>query len=145
MRDYRVSIEIKARPERVFPFLVEPDRLRAWFPGFVESRPLTDGGPRVGTRSIDVIEENGRRVEFQTEISRFEPNRRLEVAIEAPLVDAVSDYQLEPRGDITAVAHHQRVRYKGWLRLLGPFFDGIARRRLEGDLARLREAVEAEQ
>lgn len=141
MAAYSASIEIAAPPGEVFPFLIEPDRLRHWIGGFVELRPLTSGAVGVGTRSIDVFTEGGREIRMETEILTFEPGHLLEVAIAMPGMKAVSAYRLTGTAR-TAVAHTQTVTFRGFVRLMAPFIGGSLRRRMAADLARLKSAVE---
>lgn len=141
MAAYTATIEIAATPGDVFPYLIEPDRLRQWVGGFVESRPLTSGEIGVGTRSIDVFTERGREMRMETEILKFEPGRLLEVAIAMPGMKAVSEYRLDG-GARTAVTHTQTVTFRGIAKLMAPFIGGSLRRRMAEDLARLKTAVE---
>ena len=142
MASYDASIEIDAPPEAIFPFLVEPERLKRWVGGFVEARPLTEGAVGRGSKSIDVIRENGREMQMHTEITRYEPPGALSVAIRAPGMDAVSEYRLEGRDGGATASHSQDVRYSGILRLVGPFVGGAVRRKMREDLQRLKAAVE---
>jgi carbon monoxide dehydrogenase subunit G len=139
---YDASIEIDASPEAIFPFLVEPDRLKQWVGGFVEARPLTTGPTRLGSKSIDVIREGNREMRFETEITGYEPPRGVTVRIQAPGMDAVSDYRLDGRGSRTRASHVQQVRYGGLLRVVGPLMGGMVRRKIREDLDRLKAAVE---
>lgn len=143
MATYTVSTEIAAPPEIVFPFLMEPDRLRQWLGGFVSSEPLTEGPVRVGTKSVDVFTEGGREMRMTTEITAFERSRRMEVAIRSPQGEAVSDYRLEGAAR-TRVTHRQTLQFTGVYRFLAPFIGGVIRRRLAADLARLKQAIEGE-
>jgi uncharacterized protein YndB with AHSA1/START domain len=136
-------LRIDAPPDKVFPFLVEPERLKNWVGGFVESRPIHGSRPGVGARSIDVFRENGREILMETEIRRYEEPTRLEVWIKGPGVDVVSDYQLRGQ-DATELTHRQDVRLRGFAKLLTPFIGGAARRRLVDDLRRLKLAVEGQ-
>ena len=138
----RSAFALKASPAEVFPYLVEPDRLKRWVGGFVESRPLSGTAAGPGAKSVDVIRENGREIQMHTEIMRYEPPNRLEVSIRAPGIDALSDYQLAGV-ETTELTHRQQVRFRGVLKLMAPFIRGATRRRLCDDLARLREAVES--
>ena len=142
MASYEASIEIGAPPEAIFPFLVEPDRLKRWVGGFVEARPLTEGAIGPGSKSIDVIRENGREMLLETEILRYEPPAVVSVAIRTSGMDAVSEYHLDGRGPATTASHSQQVRYSGILRLVGPFVGGAVRRKMREDFARLKAAVE---
>lgn len=141
MAVYTASIEIEAPPAQVFPFLVDPERLRLWVGGFVESQPLTTGEVGVGTRSVDVFSEQGRQIRMETEILTFEPGRLLEIAIATPGMKAVSEYRLEGVAR-TLVTHRQVLAFRGLVRLMAPFVGGSLRRRMAADLGRLKWAVE---
>ena len=142
MARYDASVEIDASPEAIFPFLVEPDRLKRWVGGFAEAHPLTVGPTGIGSRSIDVIREGGREMRFETEIVGYEPPHRLSVTITSSEMRARSDYRVERRGGGAVATHVQDVRYAGVLRVVGPFIGGMVRRKIREDLERLKAAIE---
>ena len=142
MARYDASIEIDASPEAIFPYLVEPDRLKRWVGGFEEAHPQTPGPTGLGSRSIDVIREGGRELRLETEITGYEAPFGLSVTITGPGMDAVSNYRIEPIGSGSRVSHVQRVRYGGVLRVIGPLMGGMVRRKLREDLLGLKTAVE---
>ena len=136
-RTYHVSRLLAAPPAEVFPYLTDPDLLAEWIEGLVRTEPLTDGGPRLGARSRDTIEERGRRMEFLSEIVGWAPPERMDVQLEGPGVSATSGYRLEANEGGTHLTHEQTVRYRGMLRVMAPFIDGPVRAKLEGHLGRL--------
>jgi uncharacterized protein YndB with AHSA1/START domain len=140
---YQARVVIDAAPEVVFPYLYEPDRLRLWLGGFVESRSQTPGPLRVGTRSTDVFTENGRTIEMETEVIELKPNRSLGVTVDNKMVFTEQRYELRPEGAGTVVEIDMEARGKGLTRLMGPFLGGMLRKRLDEDLARLKTAVES--
>jgi uncharacterized protein YndB with AHSA1/START domain len=142
-RQYRAETLIRRPPEHVFAFLVDPRKLPTWIGGLVESRPVTEGGPRRGAKSIDVVEENGRRMEMASEILQFEPGRELEARIENPMCDVISRFQLTPAAEGTRVEQTMTATFKGAYRTFAPFVAGAVQKKLEEDLARLREKAEA--
>ena len=140
------SITIAAPPEAIFGWLVEPDRLARWLGGFVSSEPLTEGGVCLGARSRDVVEEDGRRMEVETEIVELEPARLLGVNITSDLGELRSRYELRAvDGGRIRLRYASDVTFRGlrW-RLLAPLVLPRLRSNAERDLARLRRAVEAE-
>ena len=141
MSTHRASIEIAAAPEEIFRYLIQPELLKEWIGGFVETRPMTEGVTGLGSKSIDVFEENGREMRMETEIVGFEPGRLLEVKISHSMMDSVSRYHLIGSSP-TKVSHEQALRMKGMARLLGPFMGGATQRRMDTDLGRLKQAVE---
>ncbi len=142
-RSYHAVTSIRATPEQVFPWLVEPARLSRWIEGFVESRPLGDGVLRVGARSIDVVGEDGQRVEMTTEVLALETGRLLEVSLESPFMAGTNRFALSPSPEGTLLTQTLTGRLRGMARLFGPFMGGTVQRKLDGDLARLRSAVES--
>ena len=109
-----------------------------------ESEPLTEGSPEVGSRFRDVFEDLGRRVELEAEIVELEPPHAMTVQLVSKVFDATSSQRLEEleggRTRLTAVIeteYRQRAA-----RLAAPVVTRHAQRRLEQDLARLKELVE---
>ncbi len=136
------TVVIAAAPEAVFPWLTEPQKLTQWLGGLVESRPLGDGVLRVGARSIEVVEENGRRIEMETVVTRLEPARTLAARIEASPFACDVEYELAPVAGGTEVRYSSEVRMKGAMRILTPLLAGAIRRKTGTDLASLKRAVE---
>jgi uncharacterized protein YndB with AHSA1/START domain len=137
------EVLLAAPPEQVFPYLTEPALLTQWMGGLVESRPLDDGVLRVGARAREVVEENGKRFEMESEVVGLEPNRTLEVSLRHPSMECVNRYQLEPEDSHTRVTMTMRLSGRGFMRLMAPFIGGPARRKLDADFGRLKELLEA--
>jgi uncharacterized protein YndB with AHSA1/START domain len=139
------SLTIRARPETIFPWLVEPDRVARWLGGFVGSELLTEGGVRVGARSRDVVEEDGRRTTRETEIVELEPGRRLGVRITSDVVASVATYELRPDGEATRLRYTSDVTFVGlrWM-ALGPLLLPRLKSNADRDLAALRRELEAD-
>jgi len=142
MGRHRVEVVIGAPPERVFPFLVEPELLKQWMSGLKESRPLTEGGLRVGARSEELVEEDGRRMVVLTEVVCLDHNRALVVKLENEIFDAISSYELQAAGDATTLVHELETTYKGMMKLMSAMIGGMVQKKLEGDLERLRSLVQ---
>lgn len=75
--DVHRSIAIAAPPERVSPFLVEPDKVMRWFVGLHEFRYLDDGSPGVGTRVHMEEKVVGPMLKEDFELTEWHVNRRL--------------------------------------------------------------------
>lgn len=138
------SVEIEAAAERVFPYLAEPELMREWIGGLVEFRPLDDG-PALGSRAVQVVELAGRRWELESEITRWRPPRELEARLVAPRTfESTATYRLAESGGGTRVTTTMASEYHGRAgRFLGGILTRQAQRRLEADLHRLKQVVEA--
>jgi uncharacterized protein YndB with AHSA1/START domain len=136
-------VEIGAQPATIFPWLVEPDRLSRWVGGFIGSEPIGSDEVRVGARSRDIIEAEGKRFEVETEIVEMSPGSRLAVRITSPSSEQVDSYDLEARNGSTELTYRSDMRLKGVTRLLSPLVGSQLRARAEKDLATLKREVEA--
>ncbi len=92
------AIQIDRPPAQVFPWITEPDRLKQWIGGLVESTPLTDDGLEVGARSREVIAMGNERYEMETTIVDLEPPVRLVVEIDSSGFKADARYDLVESG-----------------------------------------------
>jgi len=138
------SIEIAAAPAEVFPWLAASERRCEWMGALAESEPLTEGSPEVGSRFRDVFEEVGQRVELEAEIVDLEPPHAMTVQLVSKVFDATSSQRLEGleggRTRLTAVIETEYKQRAA--RLAAPVVTRHAQRRLEQDLAHLKELVE---
>lgn len=98
-------VEIGAPPATVFPWLVEPDRLSRWISGFIGSEPIGSGEVRVGSRSHDTIEAEGRRFEVETEIVELQPGKRVAFRITSDSHDQTDSYALDARDGATELTY----------------------------------------
>ncbi len=139
-------VEIGAPPAAVFPWLVDPDRLAKWISGFIASEPIGSGEVRVGSRSRDTIEAEGRRFELETEIVGLRPAEHLAVRISSPAggFDQEDSYDLAARDGVTELTYRSEMRMRGLMRLLTPLITPRIRARAANDLATLKREVEAD-
>jgi uncharacterized protein YndB with AHSA1/START domain len=144
MTHITTSIDIVACPSEVFPWLIEPDLLARWIGGFVGSEALTDGPTRAGSRSRDMLEESGRRMVIETEVTELIADRRLSVHIRSDSHESDDRYDLEPVGSGIRLTYMSDLRLKGPMRLLSIAISPSLRARAKRDLASLRDLVEAD-
>jgi uncharacterized protein YndB with AHSA1/START domain len=138
------AIQIDRPPAQVFPWITEPDRLKQWIGGLVESTPLTDDGLEVGARSREVIAMGNERYEMETTIVDLEPPVRLVVEIESSGFKADARYDLVESGGGTFFSYACISRYEHPMaKLMEPLVTRAAQQKIEGDLARLKELVES--
>jgi uncharacterized protein YndB with AHSA1/START domain len=140
---YRAEVLVAAAPEQVFFHLTDPALLKQWIGGLVESTPMGDSTLRVGAKSREVIEENGRRFEMQSEVLRLEANRLLEVSLQNDFGQTISRYQLEPDNGRTRLTHTMHTNYKGlFVRLMAPFIGRAVQSKLDKDFNQLKRLAE---
>jgi uncharacterized membrane protein len=71
------TIEIDRRPDEVFAYVAELDRLSEWQEGIVSVRKEPAGPTKVGTRAIELRETPVGTREFVSDIVEYDPPRRL--------------------------------------------------------------------
>ncbi|MGH3016462.1 MAG: SRPBCC family protein, partial [Gaiellaceae bacterium] len=128
-----------------FPWLAESERRLRWMGALVESEPLTDGSPAVGSRYRDAFEDHGQRIELEAELVEVEPSRLLTAKLVAKGFESTSSQHLEDAKGGTRLTATIETRYtKLTTRLLAPVVTRHAQKQLEEDLARLKQLVEGE-
>jgi uncharacterized protein YndB with AHSA1/START domain len=138
-------VEIAAAPAAVFPWLADSERRLEWMGALVESEPLAEGPPAVGSRYRDVFEDHGQRVELEAELVELEPPSRLQTHIVAKGFESTSTQELEETGAGTRLTAVLETVYTMRLaRIVAPVVTRHAQKQLEADLARLKELVESE-
>src|SRR3712207_502133 len=145
MYQHVMSVVVPAGPHEVFRYLTEPDLLPRWIDGLRESRPMGDGAMRVGAKSIDVVQAQGKSMEIISEVTALDPDRALSVRITYPGAgDTDMAYALTPVADGTEVRLTVTPRYRGVARLVGRLMQRSTEKRLQANLDRLVQVVPAD-
>jgi carbon monoxide dehydrogenase subunit G len=146
----RHTVEIDRPPAQVFRWLNEPERVKQWISWLVEIRPV-QGAPTsgVGAKDVFVMDDPNmkQKVELESEVTAFEPDRKISVKIHAAMgFSGDLDYILTPVGEgRTRLEYDGRYQYHHWMAsLFEPLVTPQAKAKLEGDLAKLKQLVEAE-
>ncbi|HEY7196902.1 MAG TPA: SRPBCC family protein [Gaiellaceae bacterium] len=139
------AIEIARPPEAVFPYLTEPELLMQWVGGLTEFTPLDAHEAQPGARSRQKMRVAGRDWTFGGEVLELEPGRRIVVEIRGRGVEIRNAYALEEANGGTRLrVSVETTVSRLFARVLGSVVAREGQRKLEGDLARLKELVEAE-
>ena len=135
----RAEALIAAAPEAVFPWLVEPERIARWIGGTVECRAVEGGGVH------QVVEQAGRRIEIDSQVTESRPPRHLVVQKASPgLFDMTMthDLSLEDGGTRLVISLSAELRSL-MARLAAPLIAHQVQVKLEEDVERLKGLVEA--
>lgn len=144
------SSTVISRPAAtIFPWLTEPARLKQWLGGLVEIVPQTEGGARLGARSREVLFMDGQSWPLQTEITGFEPPRRLVVHVTGEGFTDDHEYLLEEHQEAgvtsTQITVKSSARYQLlFSRLMAPLVNRDVERTLRKNFATLKGLVERE-
>ena len=137
------SVDIARPPSAVFPFITQPDKLKSWVGWLVEVKEVAPA------RQVWVMEDrnnNNQLMNIETAITRTEPGRLLEANVAAAEgFTGHVRYELES-GDNkqTRLTYVANYKFDHWLaKLLEPIISRSAQQKLEEDLQRLKQQVEA--
>ncbi|MEM7313226.1 MAG: SRPBCC family protein [Planctomycetota bacterium] len=118
------SIVIDRPIEQVFD--LTNHHVAEWSITVVEDELIEDkNNCGLGTRFRIVTEEKGNRMEFESEVTRWEPPHISEVHLEGTMFNIDAEYVFEDLGGKTRVTQNSRVQGKGLMKIMffvmGPF------------------------
>ncbi len=137
------SIVINRPLEEVFAFLSDLENNLKWRSSQIEAKKTSEGPIGVGTTYRMVNNVLGRRVEDETEVTEYEPNRKF------TCIGKLGSRPLEARQIFEPVEGGTRVTFVlkaepgGFFKLAEPLVASMGRRRAEADIAILKDLMEA--
>jgi carbon monoxide dehydrogenase subunit G len=137
-----VSIVINRPVDEVFASLSDLEKNVMWRSGTVEAQQISTGPIGVGTTYRMVNSVFGRRLEGEAEVTEFEPNRKF-------VTKTRSGYSIEAERIFEVVEGGTRVTFvvnadlAGFFQLAEPLVAGMGKRRLESDVADLKDLIES--
>jgi len=141
---FRSSVEIRTRPDAVFSFLANLDRVQQ-----AEGSPVvgleytTPGSPRLGSKYREVVRMLPfYKGEFISEITAFEPPLLLELTWTGPAMTGRDRYELTEIEDGTKLVHQKWTSARGVLRIMEPFMRRALLPRLEERLGGIKRILE---
>ena len=144
------SIDINRPASTVFAWISQPAKLKSWVGWLIDVRDLTPDQIGTGTRHVWVMEDrnnNNARMDIQSQVVKYEPDRLLETRVQV-VAGFTGDvrYELEPMdASRTRLTYRADYQFDHWLaKLLEPIISRSAQQKLEEDIARLKQQVEAE-
>jgi carbon monoxide dehydrogenase subunit G len=144
---YRTTLA--CTPERLWPFLHEPQKQKLWMKGLESNEPTSEGPTRPGSTFKMRIKEGRKVAEYQGEVLAHEPPRHLAVrfwggALPCPLKMNV-DYRLVPVEGGTQLDYVAGVEGRPGLllRLLMPLIQLFGKLQLRSFMKTLKRLAEA--
>lgn len=143
MATLEISTVINRPVEEVFAFVSNPENSPKWS-SLSREVTITSAGPiGVGTTYRSVVAFLGRRIEGETEITEYEPNRRFaEQSKSGP-------FPIENRTTFERVDGGTRVNFTtvaepgGFFKLAEPLLVSMIKRQFEADFANLKDLLES--
>ena len=143
----QASIVIRQKPEAVWPWLYEPDKLKTWVSSLVEVRRDSSGPPANGGHDVWVMQDRNNKnagMEINSVVEAAEQNRRLAVRLSARGFHGSAAYTLTDVGDgTTRVDLDSRYEFENrFVRLMTPLVLWQAGKKMATDFERLRASAE---
>lgn len=128
--------------EDVFEVLSNVENNPKWSSAFLEVTKTSDGPIGVGTTWRGVGKFLGKRTEVEIEEVEYEPNRKVTQKSVSPF-PANQQMSFESEGGGTRVNLIFEADPGGYFKLAEPLLVGMGKRNIEGELANLKDLMEA--
>ena len=136
------AIHIERSPHDVFAVLSDVEQNPRWSSSTIESRVTSLGPIGVGSTAHEVSRSLGRRIEVDTEVVAFEPDRLLGVLVTGGPFPLNATFRVDPVDDGCQVTVTFDAQPRGPLRVVDRPFAIVARRKFAADLANLKRLLE---
>ena len=109
MTRVETSVVIQRPVEEVFEYVIQPENLSEWAPGYLQATSTSEGSIRVGSTSTRVTDFGGRRSESEHVVTEFEPNARISVRTKSGPLEINELFEVEAVEDGTRVTIAEEV------------------------------------
>jgi hypothetical protein len=144
--EYSAKIEISAKPSQIFPYFIEPEKIKGWMSGLEEIDvpvpPKEDyASPPELIRTV--VDPDGKRIRYNDLVIRYSQNEILTVQSSATGTTQTSILQLEPiDSKTTKFSYFVKVTHNGVSRLIAPLQTSKLQDRVNADVQKLKGLVE---
>jgi uncharacterized protein YndB with AHSA1/START domain len=142
--------EFACTPEKLWPFLEEPEKQKLWMKGLLENRLTSDGPARPGSTFAMKIKEGGSVSDYAGEITALERPRHLGIRFWGGCFPNNTvmrvDYRLADlrgRTRLDYVAEMEGGQMGFFMRLMMPLFKLFGRLQLRSFMRTLKKLAEA--
>ncbi|HZB77900.1 MAG TPA: SRPBCC family protein [Solirubrobacteraceae bacterium] len=127
-------------PAEVFPWLIEPDKVRQWMTGLERYEPLDPAPLTIGSRIRQELVVSGQHLKFELHVVRLEPPSAAELRFEGSGFKAANEYTVTSADGagaaVTWVISGEATSFKA--KLIAPMVQAKLEEKLDTDLVRLR-------
>jgi uncharacterized protein YndB with AHSA1/START domain len=137
------SVVINRTIDEVFAYLTDVRNWSQWA-GFPEAEQTSEGSVGVGATFRGVSQFLGRRAEWTSEVTKYEPNKRMEQKITWGGMSIEQSLTFEPVEGGTRLTMVGEAETGGFFKLAEPVVNRMMQRQLEGNIANLKDILEAQ-
>ena len=135
------SITINRPVEEVFAFVTDVGNWARWNEELSHVEQVSEGPIGVGTIYRGTAELMG-KMAFAAEILEYEPNKKVVQRMTVGPTQLHGAWLFEPVPDGTRFTMSSETQSEGLFKLAGSLFDGVIKKRLEANLAKLKATIE---
>jgi uncharacterized membrane protein len=143
MARVEASVVIDRPLEEVFAFAGNLENHTQWNSGVVEAEQTSEGPIGVGTTFRGVDHFLRQRVEWTSEVTEYQPERRVDYTIAAGAIHLEESCTFEPVEGGTKLTVLYEGEAGGIIKLAEPIVVRMLQRQTEGNLANLKDVLEA--
>lgn len=144
MITFHDSIEVSQKPDRVFAFISDLNNLPKFQAEVVQSRVITPGPVRLGTRFEELVKLGPWRVPTQCVVTEFDEQGKLAFEASSKPVKYEGAFTVEPAAPGSRVTIRGIAQLQGLWRLLQPLLAGDVRKGLRHELLAIKRHTEGE-
>ena len=138
------SVVINRPVEEVFAFLSDVKNWLKWQSGMLEAEPSSEGPVGVGSTSRGVNQFLGRRLEWTSEITAYELNKKVEQRIKSGPMLIEQTVTFEPVEGGTKLTLGGEGESGGLFKLAEPLVNRQMEKEMGENLSRLKDVLEAQ-
>ena len=140
------SVVIDRGRSEVFAFATDPVNVPLFNSNMVSFEQLTEGPVGKGTRNHGMVRVAGRTIEWTTEVTDFEQDRRvMSKSIESPVGFGLDITYEDANGGTKVTWHQDSETYGGFFgKLADPLVTRMYAKDVRSNLEKLKELVEAQ-
>jgi uncharacterized protein YndB with AHSA1/START domain len=142
MARMEASVVIKRPLEEVFAYVTDVGSWVKWHTGLVEAEQTSEGPVGVGTTCRGVSEFLGRRDEWTSEVTAFEPNEKVEQQMVWGPMKIAQTLTFEPVDDGTRFTLAGEGETGGIFKMAEPIVNRMMKKQGEANLANLKRILE---
>jgi uncharacterized membrane protein len=136
------SVVINRPVEEVFDFVSNVENIVRWQTGALECSPISQGPSVVGAKSRYVREVLGNRVEAITEVTEYDPNRKIGFKTDVPLpIEGSYSFEIVEGGARFTFA--LQAEPTGMFKLAEGMITRTVQKQIEDDCNKLKDVLES--
>jgi uncharacterized membrane protein len=137
-------VVINRQVDEVFAYVADVGKWPQWYTGMLEGEQTSEGPMGVGSTFRGVNQFLGRRMEWTSEVTGYEPNRKIGQKITSGPMSVEQSLTFEPVEGGTRFTLTGEGETGGLFKLAEPIVNRTMQRQMEGDLANLKDILEGE-